>query len=409
MKDLNQNIVTILMVGIGGYGYYYLQNLFENYSHNEIVITGVVDPLAENSGLFTELGKRGIQVYNTVEDFYHKGGEADLVIISSPIHYHIDQSCVALKNGSNVLCDKPLSPVIQHIERLIKERDKSGKWIMIGYQWSYSKAIQELKNDIISGLFGKPIRMKSLCYWPREESYYKRNNWAGKIKDDDGKWILDSPLGNAMAHFIHNMFYLLGSQTDKSDHPVELVGECYKAYPIQNYDTGMFRAITAQDVEILFFGSHTTEHERGPIFQFEFENGTIKYGNNQKNIIAEDHTEKIIKTYGSPEDDDQFLKLHEAIKTVKEGGPMICGPEAATAQVLCVNGIQDSVEEIMSFSTDRIKADENNERLWVEDLGKDLYTCYLNNVLASEANLSWAIPGKKIDLRNYTRFPGGKE
>jgi len=42
---------------------------------------------------------------------------------------------------------------------------------MIGYQWSYSEGIQSLKKDILSGLFGKPIRMKSLCLWPRDFAY----------------------------------------------------------------------------------------------------------------------------------------------------------------------------------------------------------------------------------------------
>ena len=396
------------MVGIGGYGYYYLKNLLEKYSEDEIEIKGVVDPFAESSGFYQEIKKRGIIICQEIEDFYRKGGEADLVVISSPIQYHVAQSCIALKNGSNVLCDKPLATVIQDVGELLKVQRKLGKWIMIGYQWSYSKAIQELKKDILSGLYGKPKRMKSLCFWPREKVYYERNRWAGKKMDEGGRWILDSPLGNAMAHFIHNMFYLLGQRTHVCDQPTEIQGECYRAYPIENYDTGLFRAYTSQGVEILFYGSHVTGWKKDPVFHFEFEDGTITFGDGQYQIIASDRKGRQ-KNYGSPEDDDQFLKLHEAIGAVRDAKPVVCGPEAATAQVLCINGVQDSVKEIIPFPPSRLMTDRNNERIWVADLGEEIYDCYQKNILPSEGNISWAVPGRTIDLRNYTWFPGGSK
>ncbi len=408
MKSRKQNSVSVLMVGIGGYGFYYLKQLFEHCSDDEVVISGAVDPFARNSALYREIKERGIPVCNTLMDFYIRGGSADLVVISSPLQYHIEQSCIALINGSHVLCDKPLCPVIQDIDELLLARRKSGRWVMVGYQWSYSKAIRELKQDILAGLYGEPKRIKSLCFWPRGKDYYERNAWAGKLRDEEERWVLDSPLGNAMAHFIHNLFYLLGREMHESDEPAGILGECYRAYPIQNYDTGVFRAYTDRGVETLFYGSHVTASERGPMFHLEFEDGTITYGDKQDRIIA--ITPKgLRKDYGSPEDDDQFLKLHEAIKAVGEDRPVICGPEAATSQVLCINGVQDSVKEIASFPADRIVTDEKKERVWIDGLAEELYACYQENRLPSEANLLWAVPGKTIDLRNYVYFPGGRK
>ncbi len=396
------------MVGIGGYGFYYLQQLFDHFSDEEVEISGVVDPFAMNSGHYREIKSRRIPVCNTLMDFYIKGGRADLVVISSPMQYHIEQSCIALINGGHVLCDKPLCPVIQDIDELLLARKTSGRWVRVGYQWSYSRAIRDLKRDILAGLYGEPKRMKSLCFWPRGKDYYERNKWAGKVKDEDEQWVLDSPLGNAMAHFIHNLFYLLGREMDVSDQPAEIRSECYRTYPIQNYDTGVFRAYTTRGVEILFYGSHATASEKGPMFNLEFNDATVTFGEKQDRIIA--ITKKgLRKDYGSPEDDDQFLKLHEAIRAVREERPVICGPEAATAQVLCINGVQDSVKEVTSFPADRIGKDEKKERLWVNGLDEELYACYRENKLPSEANLHWAAPGKTIDLRNYVYFPGGRK
>ena len=60
------------------------------------------------------------------------------------------------------MCEKPLCADKNDIDRLIKARDKSGKFVYIGYQWSHSEAIEAVKKDCMSGLFGKPIRLKTL-------------------------------------------------------------------------------------------------------------------------------------------------------------------------------------------------------------------------------------------------------
>jgi hypothetical protein len=145
------------------------------------------------------------------------------------------------------------------------------------------------------------------------------------------------------------------------------------------------------------------------MFHFEFENGTITFGDEQEHIAARDNKGNLIKTYGSPEDDDQFKKLHEAIKKVKEEKPVICGPEAAAAQVLCINGLQDSVEMVIPFPKDMLAMDDEKKRIWVTNLGEELYKCYKENKLPSETGYTWANSGKKIDLSDYTWFPEGKE
>ena len=65
--------------------------------------------------------------------------------------------------------------------------------------------------------FGRPRRFSTLCCWPRDLAYYRRNTWAGRLRDPDtGGWVLDSPANNAMAHFLHNLLYLAGERPDRS-------------------------------------------------------------------------------------------------------------------------------------------------------------------------------------------------
>ncbi len=45
------------------------------------------------------------------------------------------------------------------------------------------------------------------------------------MRDGKGHWILDSPANNAMAHDLHNMFYILGLTRETSARPARLIRE----------------------------------------------------------------------------------------------------------------------------------------------------------------------------------------
>lgn len=402
----NCSPVSVVLVGTSGMGLHYLIALLEEFSPGEVELRAVVDPFPEKSERYAELKKRKIPTFCTLSEFFNSGQTVDLAVISSPTHYHVPQSSEALQYGCYVFCEKPISATIQDADQLIQERDKAKRWVMIGYQWSYSKAIQDLKHDILKGLFGKPVRLKTLCFWPRGEDYYRKSNWLGKKKDEEGHWILDSPANNAMAHFLHNLFYVLGEQTDTSTQPTEVTAELYRAYPIENFDTVACRVLAQEGTELLFYASHVTHHDKGPVFSFEFEQATIAYSEISDDIIATDRTGKE-KHYGSPEGSHPLRKLSEALESVREPKPVICGPEASCSQTLCVNGIQESFPEIMEFPESMIQKEKEEGRLWVDGLEEAFYECYKKGILPSEGNFSWAHTGRAVDLRDYHYYPGG--
>ena len=398
--------VSVVQVGITGMGQSYLETMLAGFPPGEVALQAVVEPYPENSAYQGELHDRNIPVLPDLTAVYEKQKPVDLVVICSPIHHHVPQASLALERGSHVLCEKPLSATIQDARRLIDITDRTKFWTMIGYQWSYSRAIQALKRDVMGGVLGKPLRMKTLCFWPRDEAYYKRNDWAGRIKDDQGNWVLDSPANNAMAHFLHNIFYILGEKTDGCAVPSVVTAELYRAYPIENYDTAACRAFTREGVEVLFFASHTTSHDLGPKFVLEFEKTLVTYGEEADDIIARDRNGNT-KHYGSPESEHPLLKLFQAVQTVRESQAILCGPEGAVGQTLCMNGMQESVSRVMDFPDSKVGSSPEYGRRWVENLFQDLADCYGKAILPSEAGLGWAASGKSVDLENYNHFPGG--
>lgn len=391
--------LSVLLSGIGGYGNNYVKALLEHGQEKGVYIAGAVDPHPESCAHIDEIRAKGIPIFNTMEEFYAKNTAA-LTIISAPIHYHCQQTCLALEHGSHVLCEKPAAATAQEVKEMIKTRDTAQKIAAIGYQWSYNPAIHQLKADINSGLFGKPKRLKTLVLWPRNTNYYKRS-WAGKKRDERGNWILDSVANNATAHFLHNMLYILGPELDKSVKPLEVTAELYRANDIENFDTSAIRIITEGSTEVLFYASHAVKESVGPQFCYEFENGLVAYcdpefpesANNMIAFLADGST----KSYGNPEH-NSIEKLWIVIDAIRNHGTIPCGLEAAYAHTLCINGAQLSMPDIADFSPEQIVKEGEPALIWVKGLNEVLRQCYATGKLPSELGTPWSKSGRSIRL-----------
>jgi predicted dehydrogenase len=417
--------VRVVVVALGGYGQGYVGQLLDTDLSTRTRIVAGVDPTPDHCSRIADLRAMNVPVFATMEDFARAKIPADLAVIASPIHYHCPQTVAALDLGMNVLCEKPMCATVQEADRMIAARDRAGKFAAIGYQMAYSTPFQSLKRDILAGVLGRAARLKCLCPHPRTEEYYGRNNWAGMQKTsgadipvcDDGRqeclphrWILDSPVNNAVAHMLHIMLYVLGPTRELGATPVDVVAELYRANPITNYDTAALRAHTEDGTEILFYASHAVDVKQFTAWWFEFEKATVTMEGTRLVARLKDGT---VRDYGELE--GHLRKLHDAVDAVRGTGggtppvgqlPMACSLEAARAQTVCMNGAQES-REIVDFPKPMVRvAGAPGKRLtWVPGLATILQTCCEQSVLPSEADVSWAKPGRVVDLRGYTQFP----
>jgi predicted dehydrogenase len=398
----------ILMVGAGGYGQSYLEILFTKLKNKEISLSGIVSTSgAKGNRFLPQIEEYKIPVFSSIEEFL-KENNADMAIISSPIQYHLPHTKIALQAGMNVLCEKPVSAVIQDALKMEEEEEKSGRFVSIGYDWSFVPSIQKLKKDIMSGEFGKAVRLKTITLWPRTLTYYSRNRWAGKIKDSENNWVLDSPANNATAHYLHNMLYLLGNTTDSSLFPESISAELYKANHIENYDSAVFKLQSENGPEILFYTTHASPEHRGPDFEFEFEKGKIFY-KFKEGLIKAEYNSGYKKTYGNPNEERLSMpKIDNAVSAFYGLEKIFCGIKAACPHTICVNGAQES-NEVNLFPREMVKFQEkeNGDRIiYADGLFECFSSCYERNILPSEYGVQWAVKGKRINLKEYKFFPG---
>ncbi len=383
---------TIALAGIGGYGESYLSRLLNTEKYNFIA---AADPFFEKSKRLPELKAKGIPVYKDLESLY-KAVKPDLMILSTPIQLHEEQSKFALEQGSCVLCEKPAAGSLADAESMLKaERDAKGRFLAIGYQWSYSEAVWKLKADIASGALGKPLALKSLTLWPRPLSYYKRNSWAGAIATPDGKLVNDSPLNNATAHYLHNSLFLLGAKPGESAFPEIVQAELYRANKIENYDAAALRC-KAAGAEIVFLTTHSVGVQLGPLCSYVFENASVSYDSFNKQFAAlfKDGTRRV---YGSPED-DFMRKVDGCLEAIETGSTPVCRIETAMAHTRCMEAAKRS-SEIAGIPAEFIETAGSQEDplTCVKGMAEVFTICFERGLLPSElGTVKWAKPGKAV-------------
>ncbi len=390
--------VTVALAGVGGYGGSYLNYLDHIGAEKNIQLVAGIDPAGEKAARWNELKTKGVALFTSLDDFYASTVRADLMLLALPIHLHAPETIRALEHGLHVIVEKPLCATLDEAARMIAARDKAGKIVAVGYQASFSDSVLNLKADIMAGKFGRAKRLKTLVLWPRKRSYYQRSAWAGARQSRNGSWVLDSPANNATAHFLHNMFFVLGDRVDRSAPPVEAQAELYRANPITNFDTGVARFRTADGAELLYYCAHPVESLLGPRFIYEFEKGTVIH--DRDTPITANFTDGTVKNYGSL-DQDQGRKLWKTVDAIRGGAPIPCTIEAAMNQTRAIDGMQRSVPEVVEFpaAIGRVKTEADGDTLtYVDGLVDVLTTCYEENKLPHEVGVPWARKGQVVTL-----------
>lgn len=372
--------MNILTVGASGYAKLYIAQMLDN-TDADLHWAGIVDPYFDRCEHKAQIESRGIPVFDTMEAFYASGRTADFATIATPHFLHAEQSIYSLQNGADVLCEKPAAPTVEQAERMAQAEQDTGHFIAIGYQWSFSDAIRHFKRDMASGLFGRPVQFKSYISWPRSAAYYSRTTgWAGKLRMGDIP-VSDSVLTNACSHFLHNMLFLLGDRPETAADISFLAGECYRANPIESYDTCSL-SMTANGVPLYLVASHATGIWEPPAVCLSFEAGKAYYIGERKALIFRRH-DGTERDYGDPFA-DPARKFRESVQASMSKTRPVCTVQTALPQVRVCQRVQNEIP-VRSFPDSLIRTEPSTQTRYVEGLHRRMQYAYENCLMLSEA------------------------
>ncbi len=408
--------ISIVVIGLGGMAKAHLDAVAWLEKQGLAKLRGVV-AIEFDRRRFPDLVEsfvaRHIPLYASIEEFLQNAaGTADVLTVPIGIHQHMPVSIAALRAGLHVYCEKPVAATIQEVDQLIAAQKSSGKLVGINFQNIYSASIQNLKARICDSRLGAVKSAALICSWPRSRNYYARNDWAGRLRKD-GDWILDSPVNNAMGHYLHNMLYLASNSRADSALPLEITAELYRAGNIESYDTAALRVRCEKEVFVHSYMTLAGAPVYGPVMELSCDNGKVTWQNfnGETNIRYRDGREEKFDNGPQEWTYEGFRNFVHAIHGEER---LLCPPEVCRSHTLCVNGAHESCPMIQNFPSSEItvvtdKEMPPSEAMAVFDrvpnLNTLLQSAFEQRKLPSEIGIPWAVASKPFNLQSYDHFP----
>lgn len=409
-------------IGVGGYAGMYLgaTEYLAELGRGKLAAAVVRSP-AKYVEKVAELEKKGVKFHLDLPSML-RNEKLDVVCVPTGISSHVPYSIEAMQHGYDVICEKPLCATVQEADELIEARDKLGKKIAIGYQGMYHPVAHELKRRLVAGELGKVKRIRCKISAPRHDGYYARNDWAGKLKGADGRWILDSPANNACAHQLQQMLFYAGDSQLECADPARIKGEMYHGRPdIDNADTCGIKIETTNGVEILYLVSHCVKDRWGPEMEVECENGTAQIGSAAGGgskggtflHFADGKSEEISIETDAP--NLAYLVFTNMVDALDGKAELLCTPDNSRQQTLAINAAHDSIggpKEIPLEYTETGEVKYGSRWMpgrHIKGCEDAIAQCYEEWKLFSEIGVEWSHPSQWIEAADYKFFPGGKE
>jgi predicted dehydrogenase len=278
--------LTFATIGVSGYAGVLLDSLDPLVQRSEAKLLGATvrtrAKAAERCDLIEQRGGHIFSNWQAMVDAI--GHRLDCLIVPTGIQDHCKMAVYALQRDINVLLEKPIAATLSEAQAIKKAAEESTAGLIIGYQDLYTDSTHAIKSLLLKGAIGSVQSVSAICLWPREDSYFARNSWVGRLRI--GKdWVLDSPVNNAMGHFINLPLFWLG-ETSAESAPVEkLTGSLYRSRELESFDSAAIQIDTASGIPVYFHGSHACETCFGPEISIVGSEGTIHWKAHQNYTI----------------------------------------------------------------------------------------------------------------------------
>ena len=399
-----QKIPAISLIGVSGFGEVHYTNFLQFHRENRLRIVAVtVINREQEEEKCRVLESIGCRVFTSTDEMFAGiYGQCDLCVIPTGIHLHATMTTAALAAGCNVLVEKPAAATIQEVFAMQEAERKSDRFVAVGFQKLYAPETLAIKQAILDGCIGRITSIRCRGLWPRPQSYYNRNQWAGKLRFNDA-YVLDSPFNNAFAHEVAMACFLAGRELFAAAELKSIEAELYRAREIESCDTACFRIITASGLPLSFFFSHACQVAEDPEILITGENGEIQWGYDSLKLSG--GAEKLQISLLSPQAIREAM-MNALLEKIHNPSRFVCNLQIAAAHTICVNAANES-SGVTRIPSHFITTPEINGSIQpsIENIQGLVARCFEKNALFSESDIPWSQPGKALPIHDYRSFP----
>ena len=247
----------VALVGIHGYGMTHLRNILRLQTTGALRLVALVDPTPLNIAALAPDDPLAADVHDAVRAvadtpwYTHldalfddpDAGVPDVVVVCTPIHTHASLATRALREGSDVLLEKPPTSSLDEFEQLSAVVKETGRSVQVGFQTFGSTVLATMHEVVASGEIGDVTGVGVVGTWVRNQSYWTRSAWTGR-RTIAGRPVVDGAVTNPFAHAVAAALHLAGATAVADVATVEL--DQYRANPIEVDDTSAVRITTAR-------------------------------------------------------------------------------------------------------------------------------------------------------------------
>ena len=280
-KHTHPSPMKVAIIGIGGFARNHHETILELEQQGAVRLLATCDPSLKDGDEGPEMfafRARNVAVYHDYRSLLQNhANDLDYLVIPTPIPLHAEMHRAAVDAGISVYLEKP--PTLDHEElaAMLAVEKRVRKATHVGFNFIVDPNRRALKQRLVQGDFGRLEQVRFTGLAPRLESYFTRNNWSGKLFVGDSV-VADSGMGNAMAHFIHNLLFWAGSETlDSWATPESVHAELYRAHQIECADTFFVDATLAGGVRFRAFLTHSCGDGHALREEIHCANATLTY------------------------------------------------------------------------------------------------------------------------------------
>lgn len=224
--------LRIGLVGCGRIAKNHIQAIANN--QNMLELTAVSDIVPERMdaavGLYSQGKGFKPRQFRDYQDLL--AGEVDAVAIATESGNHAAIALDSLAAGKHLVVEKPLALSTDHCRQVIAGAQENNLTLAVCHQNRFNPAVQQLRQAVEAGRFGRIINGTASVRWNRNDNYYRQAPWRGT-------WAMDGgTLMNQCLHNIDLLMWMLGSdpatvycQADTFLRPIE--GEDFGALVIR--------------------------------------------------------------------------------------------------------------------------------------------------------------------------------
>lgn len=178
--------------------------------NNKLEIVAVCDIKKENMDKVLSdngLGDSPIKRYTDFKKMIEEN-ELELVSIATESGLHGEIALYCISRNINVIIEKPMAMSIKEADAIIKMSEEKNIKVAACHQNRFNIAVQEMRNALEEGRFGKISHGSIHVRWNRNQDYYIQAPWRGTWAQDGGT------LMNQCIHGIDLLRWMMGDEVE---------------------------------------------------------------------------------------------------------------------------------------------------------------------------------------------------